>query len=439
MALRESPFLKLVLVGLLTGLLSIPLGLVLALVYEREGRSKQAVAEISQTWGAAQTLQGPVLSIPYRTPFADAEGRQRVRPGVAHFLPARLAVSARLAAERRSRGIYEAVLYRSAVSLAGEFERPEFTGWQLEDSEILWEGATLSLGIRDPHGVQGTPSLRYAGASRDLRPGVPAGPWPSGMHALVPLGALPASMPFQLDLELQGSQSFELLPVGKETRLDVASAWPHPSFRGAFLPQRREVGPQGFTAEWSVSYFQRGFPQRWRTSDESAAVDPAQMQTSAFGVALVEPAGTYQQCARAVKYGFLFLGLTFLLFFMFELFGPTSLHPLHYLFVGFALCMFYLLVLSIAEHLSFAAAYAAAATACVLLIAGYAHAVLGERQRALLLAAVLALLYGFLYVLLQLEEYALLIGSVALFVLLALVMYATRRVDWYGGRQARAS
>ena len=429
----KSPFLKLLLLGLLTGLLSIPLGLVLALVYEREGRSQRAVAEISQTWGSAQTLQGPVLSIPYRTRVVDAEGRVGVRSEVAHFLPARLAVSARLSAEKRSRGIYEAVLYRSAVSLTGEFEPPTFAGWQLEAPEILWEGATLGLGIPHPHGVQGTPVLRFAGQPRDLFPGVPGGPWPSGMHAPVPLGPSPAALPFQLDLELQGSQSFELLPVGKETALEVASAWPHPSFRGAFLPQRREVGPQGFSAEWRVSYFQRGFPQRWRASEEAAAVDPAQMQTSAFGVALVEPAGSYQQVARAVKYGFLFLGLTFLLFFMFELFGPTSLHPLHYFFVGFALCMFYLLVLSLSEHLPFAVAYATAATACVLLIAGYARAVLGERRRAMLLAAVLVFLYGFLYVLLQLEEYALLIGSVGLFVLLALVMYATRRVDWYGG------
>jgi inner membrane protein len=438
MALRESPFLKLVLIGLLTGLLSVPLGLVLALVYEREGRSNRAVAEISQTWGAAQTLQGPVLSIPYRTPFADAEGRQRMRAGVAHFLPARLAVSARLAAERRSRGIYEAVLYRSAVTMAGEFESPTFGGWQVEEAEILWDAATLSLGIPDPHGVQGEPTLRVGVEPRHLFPGVPNGPWPSGVHAPVPLAPLTPALPFQLDLELQGSQSFEVLPVGKETELEVSSAWPHPSFRGALLPQRREVGPQGFTAAWRVSYFQRGFPQRWRASEEGAGVDPAQMQGSAFGVALVEPAGTYQQCARAVKYGFLFLGLTFLLFFMFELFGPTSLHPLHYLFVGFALCLFYLLVLSLSEHLAFAAGYTIAAAACVLLIAGYARAVLGERRRAALLAAVLIILYGFLYVLLQLEEYALLIGSVALFVLLALVMYATRRVDWYGARQARA-
>jgi len=245
---------------------------------------------------------------------------------------------------------------------------------------------------------------------------------------------------FAFNLGLSGSQRLQFIPTGKQTTVVLRSKWPSPSFSGAFLPQARRVDKEGFEARWQVSWFGRGYPQQWTTPPESEkrTAMKAVLEGSAFGVDLFLPVDAYQKTERSTKYGVLFLLLTFLTFFLYEVFSGLSLHPMQYLLVGSALCLFYLLLLSISEHAPFGISYLVASAATVLLIGGYSAAVLRGRLRALLMTLVLGVLYVYLYVLLQLEDYALLLGAAGLFVILALVMYLTRRIDWGGVRREKS-
>jgi inner membrane protein len=247
-----------------------------------------------------------------------------------------------------------------------------------------------------------------------------------------------AEIPFVVKIDLKGTQQINFQPGGRTTTVRLASTWPHPAFAGAFLPDRSRISDAGFDAEWRLSHLGRGYPQAWRDED----MRPQQIEQAAvasrFGVQLITPVDVYHRAERSTKYGALFILLTFCTFFVVELLQRRRLHPVQYLLVGAALCLFYLLLLSLSEHIGFGAAYLAAAVATIAVIGMYAGHVLGGQ--GVRTVAGLSLLYGFLYVLLQLEDYALLVGSVSLFLILATVMYATRRVNWYAiGRPASAS
>jgi inner membrane protein len=240
-----------------------------------------------------------------------------------------------------------------------------------------------------------------------------------------------AELPFELTLDLNGTRDLRFLPAAEETHVALASSWPHPSFAGAPLPETRRVSATGFEAEWRVQDFGRSYPARWTTMGMNQEQLATQAAASAFGVDLIRPVDVYQQSERAVKYAVLFIVMTFLVFFLWEVFSATLLHPMQYTFVGFAMCVFYLLLVSISEHTSFDFAYAVSSLVTTLLVAAYAKAVLrGLRQGTSVLGA-LVLLYGFLYLLLRLEDYALIAGSVAVFIVLAFVMFVTRRMNWY--------
>jgi inner membrane protein len=256
----------------------------------------------------------------------------------------------------------------------------------------------------------------------------------SGLHAAGPgLAALPerAVIPFSVELEMNGSRDLKLLPMGSETVVQLNSSWPHPSFIGAPLPASRQTSAEGFTGRWSVPYFGRGYPPQWTSVGMDRAQLKALADASAFGVSLIQPVDIYQQAERAVKYGPLFITMTFVVFFLWEMLRSRLLHPIQYAFVGFAMCVFYLLLVSLSEHFGFDLAYTSAAAATTLLVAVYSMNVLGGAVEGTFMGGGLAGLYGFLYLLLRLEDYALLAGSIGLFAMLALVMFATRRVNWY--------
>ena len=234
-------------------------------------------------------------------------------------------------------------------------------------------------------------------------------------------------MPFSFELALRGSGDLRFQPAGMETRVELESPWPAPGFTGAFLPGERRIGETGFTASWKVPYYGRDYPQVWRDTD----VEASALERSAFKVSLVLPANAYQQTERSVKYAALFIALTFATFFLLELLSPARLHAVQYLLVGFALCLFYVLLLALAEHLGFAPAYAVAAAATVGLIAAYCRSILGGLRWAGVMLACLTALYGYLFVVLRLEDYALLLGALGLFAVLALVMRLTRDLDWF--------
>jgi len=436
--LRYPVMIEIAILGGIGIVLIVSLGMIQGLVTERSERAKAARAEIASGWGAQQTVGGPVLVIPYRVRTdATTVVVQRAR-----FLPSELKVTGKIYPERRHRGIYETVLYSSDLAIEGAFARPDFSGWNIAPEDILWNEAFISLELTDLRGIRGNPLLRWNGQPLPIEGG--GGDttlWSSGIHSSIPTPGAERDS-FTLSLHLNGSETISFLPMGGETQIEIASPWPNPSFCGAFLPDSRTITPGGFRARWSVSSMARSFPQRWRTAgdDDSGIVNA--IGSSAFGVGLFSPVGHYQKTERSVKYGALFIVLTFLTFFLYELLSPVTLHPVHYLLVGGALCLFYLLLLSFSEQVSFAFAYAIASIATIALISCYSAVLLRSRRRLLGLIGVMALLYGYLYVLLQLEDWALLMGSIGLFAILAGVMYATRNVDWgsahTGGKTAAA-
>jgi inner membrane protein len=439
--LRDSSIVKLLSMGGLIVILLIPLAMVGSLISERESRRTQAIREVAGTWGGEQTLGGPALTIPFRVWHKDYP-RDTSTVVEARFLPENLSIEAQVLPERRSRGIFEAVLYRTHLKVTGTFSRPNFAAWHVAPQDVMWDDARLSIGLSELRGLRGAGDLRWQGQALPLTPGGDEnGLWTSGLHTAVPglaagWGGKQAAFAFELDVN--GSGSLEFLPFGKQTTVTASSPWPDPSFCGAFLPESRQVRPDGFTARWNVPYFGRSYPQQWR-GDNPAQASGNGIKESTFGVSFLLPADAYQKTERSRKYAILFLLLTFMTFFLYELWSPIVIHPVQQLLVGTALCVFYLLLLSISEHLPFGPSYAIAATATILLITGYAMAILAGRGRALLLGAILTTLYGLLYVLLQAEDFALLLGAVGLFLILALVMYLTRRVDWREARPPRTA
>jgi inner membrane protein len=439
--LRDSTAVKLVVIGILVLVLLIPLGMVESLVHERERRGAEVTAEVAASWGWPQVIAGPVLTVPYRWHEKGDKGRITTWTTVAHFLPETLKVGGRISPERLHRGIFEAVVYRADLQVSGTFVRPSFVEWGVAPEDVLWDQAYLSVGVPDLRGIRSGIGLAWGDRQLQFAPGgAEEGFWNSGLRVAVPglqAGKQGEVSAFSFHLAVNGSRQLRFLPFGKQTTVALVSTWPSPSFGGAFLPVGRRVTGTGFKARWAVSWFGRSFPQQWRHRDADTLAQKSTLDASAFGVDLLLPVDSYQKTERSVKYGVLFLLLTFLTFFLYEVFNPFSLHPVQYLLVGAALCLFYLLLLSISEHAPFGLSYLAASSATVLLIGGYSIAILRGALRALLLMVVLGVLYGYLYVLLKLEDYALLLGSAGLFVILALVMYLTRRIDWSSARRNR--
>lgn len=420
------------------------LGRIQAVIDDRQGRSGEAIAEVTGKWGAPQSVLGPVLIVPYRVDFRDKDGLAQSRRETAVLLPDRLAVDGTLTPEVRRRGLFGVVVYTATLKLTGSFPALDPAALGVSADHLLLDQARVSLGVSDARGIQQAPKMEWDGAPLVARPGPGGSPLAqAGLHAPVPPGGDASSVgaphPFRLEIVLRGTKDLSIAPLGVETAVALRSPWRSPSFMGAFLPESRSVSPAGFTAAWKVAHFGRSYGQIWKSDGASAEALSLAVCGSTFGVTLFQPAACYQQSTRSVKYGLLFVLLTFAAFFLFETLSPATgpgeerldVHPIQYLFVGLALCLFYLLLVSLSERLGFGRAYALAAAATILLVTGYAASVLRRRRRALVIGGLLTALYGALFALLRVEDDALLIGSLTLFALLAAVMYGTRRVDWY--------
>lgn len=423
---RESTTFKVFVIGFLVLVLLIPARMVRSLVRERERRQSGVVHEIASKWGGAQTVSGPILSLPCATTIQGPDGKPLRVTHWLHVLPDTLAVTGAVAPEVRYRGMYEVVLYNARIGLDAEFTLPDLKAMDLPEKGIAWDRAFIAVGITDRKGVREEIRARVNGSEVDMESGIEcADVLGSGVSVRTPLNRRSGRITFQTDLNLNGSQRLAFAPVGKQTEVELTSSWDSPSFDGAFLPAERTVASSGFTAKWKILHLNRNYPQAWIGNQHA-------IKDSAFGVGLVIPTDAYRKTERMAKYAAMFIALTFLAFFLSEVLNRVRLHPFQYLLIGLALVVFYTLLLSIAEHLSFGRGYLVSSAATVLLITGYARSILKRGALAALVGAMLAILYGYLYVLLQLEDYALLLGSIGLFVILGLVMYLTRRIDWYG-------
>ena len=422
-----SPLAKALLLGVLVLLLQIPVWLIHGLVDERDARRSEAVQEVSAKWGGTQAVVGPFLVIPYRALIdrVEADGSSTAQEVVrlATFLPSDLEIDGQLETEVRRRGIFEVPVYRSTLQIRGRFERPDFDWAQA--TSVDWDEAQLLVQIQDARGIDSHVRLDWGGSERAFRAGTGHRKSDqSGIHA--PLEPFTADeIEFSTQLALRGSQQLRFAPLGLHTRVKLAGDWADPSFQGAWLPRSHAISANGFEATWEIPYLGRNFPQRWSGNENESAI-----AASVFGVDLIGPVGGYRATERSLKYQLLFLGLTFVVIWLVEVLGRVRVHPIQYALVGAALCLFYLLELSLSEHLGFALAYSLGALAIVSVVLFYVSAVLG-RRRAVLVGALIAGLYGYLYVLLQIEDYALMVGSIGLFASLAAIMIATRGVDWY--------
>jgi inner membrane protein len=432
--------------GFLTVLLLIPLTWVYSIVSERAGRREAAVTEIGAAWGGPQVISGPVLSVPYVAVWTDtSSGRQQRAVCEAHFLARDLQIEGALNTQVRQRGIFGVVVFGSDLKLTGRFVRPEMDWIHPAPERIDWDKATVSVGVSDPRGLARRTTLRWQERDVPFTGGtIDIGIFRSGIHANVTgLEQVKAGsdIPFELALQVNGTRDARFLPDAEETTITLTSNWPHPSFTGGPFPETRRIDAAGFSAQWRVPDFGRPYPARWTSGEINREQMFSQATASAIGVSLVTPVDIYQQAERAVKYAVLFIVLTFLVFFLWEVLHASLLHPMQYAFVGFALCIFYLLLISISEHAGFDLAYALSAGVTTLLISGYARAILGGLKQAGSVLTSLIILYGFLYLLLRLEDYALLAGSIGLFIVLSGVMYVTRRMNWYElrlGKEASA-
>lgn len=425
--MRNSVTVKLLVMGLLILVLLIPTFMVQDLISERQNRRAGAVKEISGKWGQAQTITGPVLTVPFRRAYIRQNGARGYETRYAHFLPKVLDIDGRLQPEIRYRGIYKAVLYNGKLALSGRFAGPDFSVLDIAGKDVLWDHAFLALGISDMTGIREAITIAVGNARLAMNPGIETpGVLASGVSARLPDGlGRRSQIPFQLDLDLNGSERINFTPVGETTQVRLASDWPSPSFDGAFLPAERGVDAKGFKARWKVLHLNRNFPQAWVGAREK-------IEESAFGVRLFAAADVYQQSTRTAKYALLFVVLTFTTFFFSEVINRKRLHPIQYLLVGFALLIFYSLLIALSEHIRFGWAYLIAAAAVIGLITLYAHAAFQSPRLSALVGGILVILYGYLYMILQLEDYALLMGSIGLFAALAAVMYLTRKMNWYG-------
>jgi inner membrane protein len=437
--MRTSAMARLLIMGLLMGVLMVPLMMLHGVVSERASRRDAAVAEVSGTWGGLQTVGGPVLTVPYRFRRTDDKGKTFWVYERAHFLPEMLQIEGTVDPELRRRSLFEVVVYKSHLRVSGRFASPNLAEVRPAPEQMLWDEATLNLGVSDPRGISRRIALTWNGTPQTFVPGViDVGLFASGAHAPAPgLSASGGDVAFTLAIDLNGSRQLRFLPGGSETSVTLTSPWPHPSFAGGLLPEAHRTDGSGFSATWRAPYFGRGYPPQWTGESQRDRLKQL-AEPSAFGVSLIRPVDIYQQAERAVKYAVLFIVMTFVIAFLWEVSRGALLHPIQYLFLGFAMCVFYLLLLSLSEHVGFDLAYAAAAIATVGLLAWYWGRVLGGARHGALMACALAGLYGFLYLLLRLEDYALLAGSTGLFAMLALVMYLTRRVNWYDLRLGAA-
>lgn len=432
---RTTPGRKLAMTILLGLLLSIPLFATYLLIYDRESQSQIARTSIVEGWGGPQSLAGPFLVIPFsRTVTRDTveSGRTVRRTELEEKLlfvaATRAAVRTRIDAERRHRSIYEAVVYRSHVQIAGQFRLPDFAALSIPPDSLRLADAEIRVGISNAKGLAGSrPAIRVDGRPLALIPGsslrTTSG---SGFTARGPIsnGAANTAVTFDIAFDLRGSDELSFLPSAEQTSIDAISTWPHPSFTGAFLPNRTP-GASAFPASWQIGNLALNRPVVTIGEQEMGA-------DGAVTIGLLDPVNLYSQVNRATKYGFMFIGFTFLALLMFDIIGGAPVPGVAYLLIGAGLVLFFILLLALAEVLGFLGAYLAASLAIVALIGSYSAAILHSWRRAGVVATLLAGLYAVLYVLLSLEAYSLLIGAVMLFAALAGVMYTTRRIDWSG-------
>ncbi len=448
---------KMLLVLGMTLAILVPLMMIRGTIEDRQAYRVQAVDSIARSYAGAQAFVGPVLVVPYvetvEVEEKDAQGvvRKVLREQHARwtFFPETLDVGGELKPGTRRRGLHEVRVYEWQGQATARFDMVVPVDADASRPRRI-ERPWLAYGIADVRGLVGSPRLRVDGVNASLEQGLGSRDG-AGVHARLAAPRAGERLAFdtRLDFVLGGTESLALVPLGKRNHFALASTWPHPRFGGSFLPRTRTVDGKGFRAEWEVSSLATSARAQYTAGNTSPRVvdEVARARTTraevdvegidAIGISLVDPVNVYTQADRASKYGLLFVLLTFVGFFMFELIKQLPIHPIQYGLVGLSLAIFFLLLVSLSEHIAFGWAYLVASVACIGLLGFYLSHVLRSRARGIGFAAMLATLYAALYGLLVSEDNALVLGAGLLFLILAAIMVVTRKVDWYQLAHAR--
>lgn len=439
--MQKSLLIRLLIIAALILILMIPLQMIEGVVRQRQYLQHQVEDTIAASSSGAQRLAGPLLVVPYTereiVVSVNDKGHEKMET-VTHsrkiiFVPARLRYDVSAKIEPKYKGIYKALTYRTDGQWKAEFEIPKNLGLALDPKSFTVSQAYLAVGVTDVRGLNGTPKMLWNGQPLTIANGTNTDVLGDGLHALAPMGDVLQTNRYEaiINLNVAGLGSLAVAPLAASTTVNLTTNWPHPNFGGRFLPQSKTVTDSGFSATWEVSHL--------ASRNISLLQNPIseKLPLETFDVSFIEPANIYLQAERAVKYGVLFIVLTFATFFVLETLREIRIHPMQYAFVGLALAIFFLLLVSLSEHILFIYAYLIASAACVPLISYYLFHVLGSRARGLWFGLKLALLYAILFVLLQSEDNALVMGSIVLFIVLGLVMVLTRKLNWYqlGGRK----
>jgi inner membrane protein len=410
----------------------VPLSMVEGVVAERAATKAQVVEEIGAQWGQAQIISGPVLVVPYETSrieVVDGAPKTVFETRYAVFTPEELHIAAKSDVEKRYKSIYEVLVYGADLAISGKFAAPDLATLGVTSSQVKWDAASLVLGLTGVRAINAV-SLHAGDKDREIEAGVlPYHPFADGVRAALPLDTPnggPRAFDFAFKLALNGRDMLAFQPLGRQSTITVASDWPHPNFTGSPLPAKREIGADGFAASWSISHIATGSPLSWLTHEYKLQPERA----TTVGVALAEPGDVHQQTDRIVKYGILVIGLTFGTMFVVGTLKRDRVHLVQYLLIGASITLFYLLLLSLAEQMDFALSYLIASLVDIAIVAWYAGATI-RRLMGWITGAILALIHGYMYVLLQMESLSLLSGTIGLLMALVGVMIATRKVDWF--------
>ena len=439
--MQKALIYKFLTIGGLVLLLLVPLSMIGGIIDGRQSHRATAVNDIAESWTGSQKVTGAVLVAPYKEKiikevevYEDGKKqtvqKEQVLQRYKYILPETITINGDIKTEERYRGIYKVPVYTANMKLEGNFHVEKFLGIKDNLENITWQNPYIVFGVQDIRGINQSVKLNVNNKRIELRPGTRISFIPQGIHGTLNLGYSKAvDLNFDVALELQGMEKLSFLPTGKSTKVHLTSPWPHPRFEGRFLPKMREVSGEGFSASWETSFFSSNMLQHLESCIQRNQCN--NFQNNAFGVSLHQGVDIYLQAERSVKYALLFIGLTFVAFFLFEILKGLNIHAVQYGLVGVALALFYLLLISLSEHMAFGLSYIIASVACVSLISFYVSFVLRSTTRGMIFAGTLTGLYSALYMLIRSEDYALLMGSGLLFGVLTFIMVITRDIDWY--------
>ncbi|MGZ5286855.1 MAG: cell envelope integrity protein CreD [Flavisolibacter sp.] len=432
---------KALIIGMIILILQIPTFYVRELIEERETRQKEAIAEVSGRWAARQNIAGPLLVLPYYDFPADTLNAKKPARNLAYFLPEELQIQSEISPEKKYRGIYKVLLYTSKHQLSGNFQNLSLEKLDIRPERVAWNEAFLKINIADTKGLNEDVKLLWNQRAIPATTDAPIMSTPEeGVYAPLPLTGLQdlQKTDFSIGLSLSGSEQLLFTPVGKSTTVSMKAKWPHPSFTGDILPLTSDIRTDSFSAQWKSVAQKRNFPQQWKNNAYgvrpgiSNGTDTIQnnITDAAFGTNLFVPVNDYQKTMRSIKYAALCILLTFAAFFIIETTNKKSVHPFQYGLIGVALVLFYTLLLSFSEYVGFNLSYIISAACTIGLITWFVKGILASSRLSMILSIVLMLVYTYVFTILQLQDYSLILGSIGLFITLAVIMHFSKKIQW---------